>query len=429
MNASLRIFREVQGSYQFVGQLIPCSLGMQFLYAPEYMLDPAAKSISCAFPLQDEPFTNEQTRAFFEGLLPEGEMGRLFRQAFHSADTTYWESLAKLDCESSGALILSTSESSLKSNRAYRAFDQSELQEFSQQPRRVALRTGMASRLSLAGAQAKLGLYCDSSKNEATWYQPMGSAPSTHIIKASDETFEHLAINEALCMLTALYCGFDTAKVSLIPMTGCDLPPLLAVERFDRVIPHDAMLIDGCKVPHRLHQEDFCQAIGLQTYQKYEPTDGHYLSLAANLIAQTVKVPLGDRFMFFNRILFDYLIGNCDNHLKNHSFLWHYNWSGLELSPLYDVVCTTIYPELDRQMGVALCESRQIDDVRQADINAASRTVGIPEDLGWSLYLKLCDQLPKAVRQAENKLVSQGFAAASHIADFVLSDSSARRSL
>jgi serine/threonine-protein kinase HipA len=133
--------------------------------------------------------------------------------------------------------------------------------------------------------------------------------------------------------------------------------------------------------------------------------------------------------MFFNRVLFDYLIGNCDNHLKNHSFLWSSDWSGLELSPLYDITCTTFYPELDREMGVSLCESRRIDDVKKADIVRAARAIGISEDLGWSQYLELSAQLPGAIKRAENDLVTQGFAVASHIADFIFRDSSMRRSL
>jgi serine/threonine-protein kinase HipA len=110
MPNGLRVFREIDGNYQFVGQLMPNGSDMQFSYTSEYVTDPTARSISFSFPLQREPFTEKQTRAFFEGLLPEGEMGRLFRQAFRSADNNYWESLAELDSESSGALILSTTD-------------------------------------------------------------------------------------------------------------------------------------------------------------------------------------------------------------------------------------------------------------------------------------------------------------------------------
>lgn len=47
---------------------------------------------------------------------------------------------------------------------------------------------------------------------------------------------------------------------------------------------------------------------------------------------------------FWNRIIFNDLIGNTDGHLKNFSFLYDKNLAGLHLAPAYDIVSTTIYP-------------------------------------------------------------------------------------
>lgn len=98
---------------------------------------------------------------------------------------------------------------------------------------------GMRTRLSLAGAESKLGLYHAGSDLQSGWFLPLGTAPSTHIVKASDGAFKNQTINEALCMLAAKHCGFDVADCQLLPAGGAE--PLLIVTRFDREIPEEAL--------------------------------------------------------------------------------------------------------------------------------------------------------------------------------------------
>lgn len=133
----------------------------------------------------------------------------------------------------------------------------------------------------------------------------------------------------------------------LLLIEGCE--PLLVIERFDRRVPPsgEAVTLDGCEVPRRLHQEDFCQASGLRGTQKYEPTRGNYLNRCGNVIARSSSNPFGDRADFLQRIYLDYFLGNCDNHLKNHSRLWSEDFAERSLAPVYDLTCTTVYPLLD----------------------------------------------------------------------------------
>jgi serine/threonine-protein kinase HipA len=434
MDGRLNIFREYNGEYQQVGLLAPIGQkpdrlaqaghGLAFSYTSEYLSSADAKAISLAFPLQEGAFPVDRTFAFFDGLLPEGEMRGLFAAAFHQGTDAYSEILSRLNNESVGALLFGETEAELTASRAYTVEQVQDLQLFATLPRRVALELGMASRLSLAGAQAKIGLYHEDDNPLTGWFLPQGSAPSTHIIKASDGTFPLQTINEAFCLAVARHCALEVAESFLIPIDGSD--PLLAVKRFDRVIPDSASLLDGHKMPRRLHQEDMCQAAGLRSYLKYEPTDGHYLALAAGIINRSVVNPFGDRATFFNHIIFDFLIGNCDNHLKNHSILWRRDWTGCRLSPIYDVTCTTIYPGLAREMGVSLCESRRIDDVTATDIRNAAKQAGLPEMFGWQQYVQLCGIFPDALSTAKDELVQQGYPEASKIAEFIAKDAAPR---
>jgi len=427
MGGLLRVFREHSGSYQNVGIVTIAAEGTSFAYAPDYMATADAAAISLALPLQAEPFSHRQTFSYFEGLLPEGDMRELLARSLRLEANSYPEILACLNNESSGALIFSSVDTSPINERSYTPFSSGMLEQYSAQPRRVALDTGMTSRLSLAGAQAKLGLYHEGTCPTDGWFLPKGSAPSTHIIKVCDGTFPHQVINEALCLLTARYCGFETAECFLIPMPNAN--PLLAVRRFDRVIAEDSPETDNHKTPRRLHQEDLCQAAGLPSHLKYEPTDGYYLNLAAGLISRSSQNPFGDKMMFFSRILFDFLIGNCDNHLKNHSFLWDADWRSRSLSPLYDITSTVLYPALSREMGVSLCASRRIDDTTAAEIISAAASMGIPGSLAWAQYTDLRNAFPHALKKSEQELVKQGFPDASTIAGLIAKEAASRLSL
>jgi len=428
MSEHLEVFRAYRGAYQHVGSLASADaeLGV-FTYAPDYLAESVARSISVALPLQREAFSPQATRVFFEGLLPEGELRRILAEALHTSVDAYTTLLARLNNESVGALVFSAEKTGLVEVSSYEAFDQDSLRQFSRRPSQVALDTALQSRLSLAGAQTKIGLYHKGADPLSGWFLPQGLAPSTHIVKASSETFPRQTLNEAFCLLVARLCGFDVAQSFPISVEGSEL--LLAVERFDRTFPAVPQLIGGMAIPQRLHQEDLCQAAGIPAFLKYEPTDGHYLALVTRVLNRVVANPLQDRVAFFERVLFDYLIGNCDNHLKNYSLLWDESWGSCALAPLYDVTCTTMYPGLSRDMGIALCASRRIDDVKKEDILQSAQSVGITKAAGWERYRALCERFPEAVGKATGILAEQGLPEAAEIAHFILADSSSRRAL
>lgn len=294
----------------------------------------------------------------------------------------------------------------LKVSRSYESVPDGFFERFAQNPRAISVSSGMRSRLSLAGAQSKIGLHrVEAGGCDAAWLLPRGSAPSTVIVKAPPADFpgvSDVSVNEALCLETARQLGFDVPHVRLVPAGGGE--PLIAIDRFDRR--------PGDPFPVRLHQEDFCQALGFPSSDrwKYEPTDGRYLSLCGRLIDRTSSNPFGDRMLFFQCVLFDYVVGNCDNHLKNHSFTWSADWESRMLSPVYDVTCTTIYERLDREMGVALCASGRIDDVDAEDIAEAAASIGVPSRLCRSFCDELRDGFAGALDRALESLAaaSQG---------------------
>ncbi len=405
----LNVFREQDEAYQLVGALDFSEVSLTFAYDPAYLASTTASAVSCSLPLRAEPFSQEEASPFFAGLAPEGDMRRLVAESIHS--DYFGNMLARLNNEPIGALIFSTDES-VENDGGYTEIGLSELRALRDAPRETSFKMGMASRLSLAGAQSKVGLYHQGEDPSCGWYAPSGNAATTHIVKTPDSLFPLQTVNEALCLETAKRCGFDIAEWSLIPIEEGE--PLLAVKRFDRITDETVSAENKPLRPKRLHQEDFCQATGLMPDMKYEPTSGAYLSRCCNAIQNASANPFGDRACFLQTIYFDYLIGNCDNHLKNHSLLWDPSWKTPMLSPLYDITCTTVYPQIYLEMGVSLTSSRRICDVSEQDIERAGKDAGIPRTLARNFYQELLRNIVPALDAAEEAIASAGFATEAH---------------
>lgn len=410
----LHVFREWRETFQHVGSMSFSDGDMSFAYDPTYLNARDSSAISLTLPLRDGPFGQQETSPFFAGLSPEGTMKKLVAESIHS--NSFSDMLVRLNLESIGGLVFSV-DRELESWGCYEPLGKDALVRLRDEPRAGAFEMCMASRLSLSGAQSKVGLYHVGEDPAEGWFLPKGVAGTTHIIKTPEPIFPNQTVNEALCLETARRCGFDVADWMLIPLPGGE--PLIAIKRFDRRVECTDSSNEAIARPRRLHQEDFCQATGLMPDFKYEPTGTSYIARVCKTILRASSNPFGDRMLFLQSVFFDYLVGNCDNHLKNYSLLWDAAWQSRELAPRYDIVCTTIYPSIYLEMGISLCPSRRITDVSEGDIDAASRAAGVPVSMGRRLYQEIYEDIPSALDEAEALLCEEGFASASHIAEHI----------
>ena len=121
----------------------------------------------------------------------------------------------------------------------------------------------------------------------------------------------------------------------------------------------------------RLHQEDFCQALGLQPFYKYQPSGiaADYIEYAADLIDDASDAPVEDRLEFAKRLVFNYAVGNADAHLKNSSLLYNETWTGRSLAPMYDVTCIPLSGYSTR-MPFDIGGHRELAEIDEHDIMA-----------------------------------------------------------
>ena len=101
--------------------------------------------------------------------------------------------------------------------------------------------------------------------------------------------------------------------------------------------------------------------------EKYEVSRRSYARSMADALRRYASNPIEDILRLFDLIAFNFIIGNCDAHLKNYSLMRSDDWRELSLAPAYDLVSTTVYPELTTAMGLYVGEKKRLEAVERAD--------------------------------------------------------------
>ena len=345
---------------QRTGRLIRKDNGnLQF----RYDLDYGGPAISRALPVQAAAHPHDVCRAVFGGLLLEGEAREaLARNLGISAGNDY-ALLEELGGDCAGAVILLAPGLELPTTPQLRMLSEEQLdvvlRELPQRP--LAANPAEGIRLSLAGAQAKLPVIIDNGDVAL----PLNvAAATTHIIKPEPQRFAGLVDNESFCMELARAAGLSAAAVS--KRESASGLPYLLVERYDRDLTAEPI--------RRLHQEDVCQALGRPSDRKYQAEGGPTVAETVALLRECSTVPAQDLPTFWRALVFNWLVGSCDAHAKNFSLL--YDTHAPTLAPLYDLVSTTIYPELTTRLAMSLDGARQIDEVNTKAWEALARETG-----------------------------------------------------
>ena len=158
--------------------------------------------------------------------------------------------------------------------------------------------------------------------------------------------------------------GVDVPDVDLFAVAGKDI---FVSERYDRII-EDGRII-------RIHQEDFCQALGLMSEVKYQSDGGPGITDICNVMKSLMTIPVTAIQKLMRYVVFNYLIGNCDSHGKNYSIL--YRGRKAELAPLYDAVSTTIYTGLTDKLSMKIGRHYEIKKVTGEDFKLLAESVNL----------------------------------------------------
>jgi serine/threonine-protein kinase HipA len=346
--------------------------------------------LSCSLPTGG-PSGQGVARAFLEGLLPEGRAlevaaaqvrGVQLRDGAPETPADVVQLLAAFGRECAGAVVVTPAGESGPATGRYQELDEDELAALVLGLPEHPLGADLARdiRMSLAGAQPKLLL----ARIDGRWAEPLEGAPSTHILKPTT-AWPDSAYNEALVMTLARHVGLTASAVWVESVRDIEV---LVAERYDRKWQGGEVI--------RLHQEDMCQALGLRPREKY--SIGRPSGRMARVLRQFTDDPGAELERLLRQIAFRVLVGDEDGHGKNYSLLL--NRGTVTLAPLYDSLCTLIYPELSGEMATQIGNQVSLAKVDRAALLDEGKLMGIPKGKA-----ELClAELVGAVRAAIDNL-------------------------
>ena len=376
---------------------------LQFQYSALWLEQPQAIALSQSLPLQAEAFGDRACRPFFAGLLPEGQLRQRIAQQCQISRSNDFGLLVVIGGDCAGAVSLVVGDQ-VAAPDAVEWLEQDQLiallDDLPQRPM-LAQRDGL--RLSLAGAQDKLPVVFDGARIGL----PLGSTASTHILKPAIAAVEGSVINEAFCMALGQAMGLQVADTEILAAGDRQV---LLVGRYDRRRGEGERWL-------RLHQEDFCQALGIQPELKYQNEGGPDLNACFGLLRRATRPSAPQVIRLLDAVAFNALIGNHDAHAKNFSLL--YTERTPTLAPLYDLLCTAVYPTLTAKMAMKLGSKYRFSEVQSRHWEKFAEAAGLSWAQTRKRVIRMAAQLPSMARHLQAEAAYRDAALIGDIANLI----------
>lgn len=230
-----------------------------------------------------------------------------------------------------------------------------------------------ALRSSLSGAQPKIIVPTENHDNR--WKKTSLFTPSV-IVKEAGHEYPGLSLNEYFCMSVARNAGLNAPQFWLSEDAS-----RFIIERFDRDRNQDAVGF-----------EDMTVLAGVTAARKYQ---GSYEGVMK--ITQTYCQARAALQSMFERIALSALLKDGDAHLKNFGLVYKNPNSEISPSPIFDVVCTAIYPELDRGLALKMNKSRVFPT--PDDLALFAEKFGIERDLSMDMIGRIEDSIDTTLEE------------------------------
>ena len=244
------------------------------------------------------------------------------------------------------------------------------------------------SQVTITGMQAKLSLDLKKEKKVERRFTIVGLW-GKFILKPQTEQYLNLPENEDLTMHLAGLAKIKTVPHSLI--------------RFkDDSLAYITRRIDRDKKGGKIPMEDMCQLTEKLTEQKYK---GSYEQIAKKIV-EFSAYPALDLINYFEILLFCYLTGNADMHLKNFSLIK--GAGGYALSAAYDLLSTRLaIPEDEDNEELALTLNGKKRKLRRKDFDHLLKSFKIDGKAVENVYFKFRKVLPEWSDFIDSSLLSE----------------------
>ena len=320
---------------QIIGYLWRNELGvMSFKYDDSWNKFPLSISLPLSGPIDDL-----RAHRFFANLLPEASARERLYKRLRCSDTDF-DLLREIGGECAGAISILPIEKDPDLNQDYEKLDHETLGKIIE-THGASMSLEDKPRLSLAGAQDKITVHL----KDDEIYLPIKQTPSTYILKFEVNNFKNVPLYEVYTTWLAKAIGLNTVDIQLRFLNDSSYT---LSRRYDRKTGDRTL---------RIHQEDFCQALGLK--EKYQHTNTPNFAQCYQLIIEHSANPLIDAEQLLKWQIFNLIAGNSDAHIKNISFLYQNNET--RLAPFYDLVCTRAIKHLDDNLALHIGNQKNPD--------------------------------------------------------------------
>jgi serine/threonine-protein kinase HipA len=351
---------------------------MTFVYDEQYRSRPGATPLSLSMPLAAATHKKRAIFPYLQGLLPDSEealnaIARRYAVSYRSP----FALLTHVGADVAGAVQIVSPQTEpsdaagLRGNS--RVVDDSEigtmLRQVLDEYAEGIPYIGSVGNFSLAGAQPKIALF---KNTQGRWAIPEGATPTTHIFKPVAGTIRRIDVVEQLTMTAARILGCTVAASTLQTFDGLDV---FVTERYDRKFEHG--------IWHRLHQEDFCQSLGVPPDKKYQHRDGgpglaKIAALIRSLPFEEDRRAVGREF--YRAFVFNTVAGCTDAHAKNYSLMLQ--GERVTLAPLYDLVTYAPYWDGSARLNAAMSVNGEyaLARISVESLVAAGKPFGVGSD-------------------------------------------------
>jgi serine/threonine-protein kinase HipA len=320
-----------------VGEIRSDEAGPHFSYAPEWRTLRGAFPVSLTMPIDAAEIAPALFAPWAANLLPEAAQLAAVGRHLGVAPADVVGLLAAIGRDTAGALSFGDP-GRTDAGRWQAIGDEASLERIIEElPRKPFLAGEDGVSMSLAGVQSKVAVAVDAS---GALHIPLDGSPSTHILKPDAERLWGGVENEAFCLTLARRCGLP---VPALTTGAAGRRRYLLIERYDRRRAGERW--------RRIHQEDFCQALGKPPSAKYErnqtgvrgPTLAEMIDLARR------RMSAADVLALLDLAVFNIIACNTDAHAKNYATLL--GASSAALAPAYDIMCAEPYEGITRNLA------------------------------------------------------------------------------
>ena len=357
--ASLPVYFE----QRLIGTIHVDRSGPSFIYASGWIGLRGAFPISITMPLRPERFAPDSFLPWAANLLPESEQLRTLGQLLGMARSDVIGLLSAIGGDTAGAL--SFGQAGRASSVQWRLVNKPEELErlIEDLPNKPFLVGEEGVSMSLAGVQSKIAVAVD---DDGRIFIPMNGSPSTHILKPDSPRLPGGVQNEAFCLTLAKRMRIPTPKVT----TGrAGKRTYLLVKRYDRTD------VGGrCR---RLHQEDYCQALGTPPSAKYESnqtgTPGPTLKDMFDITRR--HMPPTEIVRLLDMVIFNVLACNSDAHAKNYSIM--IRAGNTSLAPMYDIMCGEVWENVTKNLAQKIAGVSRSEHLKRTHWQQFARECGL----------------------------------------------------